>query len=283
MLPLRFCLVAALSICGLQADALLYSIGADSSGIPRSFTAITPAGTAQPVFDLGDGSVAFLGGIAFHAPSNLFYAIANDSSGNSNLVSFSISGGGTFTSIASLGQGFLSGLTFGGAADQLFAISTDSFGQSILNTITVTGVVTPIGILGVGFYGGLSYRSDDGLLYAISGDSFGVQRQFHSIDSATAGATFLFSLGDGSSAFSGGVAWDASSGLFYVIANDSFGTSTLQSFTLSGDSSRTVISPIGVGFGNAALTLAPVAIPEPATWMLCALFAAVFGLRIRAR
>lgn len=275
------CALAVFSICDLCAGPLLYSVGPDSSGVPRDFTSITGTGVATPLFKLGDGSLGFNGGLAFDPAANLFYGIANDSFGNSSLVSFSLGGGGAFTNIGSLGQGFFSGLAYDTTADQFFAIATDSTGQSSLNSVSSIGGVTPVGVLGTGFNGGLTFRPSDGLLYAFSADSSGVQRQFQAINPATAAAMLLFTAGDGSATFNGGVAYDAASDRFFVIANDSMGVSTLESFTLAGSGTLTPISGIGGGYGNVALALAPEPVPEPSTWLIIAPL--VIGLVLRAR
>lgn len=121
------------------------------------------------------------------------------------------------------------------------------------------------------------------MLYGFSGDLLGVQREFQSIDPTTAGATWLFELGDGSASFSGGVAFSPQDALFYVISNDWSGASTLQRFTLAG--TLTPISPIGGGFWNVGLAVGT-PIPEPSLWLplAAALMAGVLvRMRLRAR
>lgn len=71
-----FLVFGFLSAASLHAD--LYSIGMGASGAPNNFTSITGTGVATPLFDLGDGFLAFNGGLAYHAGSDLFYGIAND-------------------------------------------------------------------------------------------------------------------------------------------------------------------------------------------------------------
>ncbi|MCC6235133.1 MAG: hypothetical protein IT580_20990 [Verrucomicrobiales bacterium] len=102
------------------------------SFVPRSFTSITEMGTVAPLFDLGDGSLALNGGLAYRGSNGLFYGIANDSFGNSSLVSFSLLGGGALTTVGALGRGFLSGLAYDSTGDLLFAISNDWMGSSTL-------------------------------------------------------------------------------------------------------------------------------------------------------
>jgi hypothetical protein len=245
--------------------SILYTVGPDSSFVPRSFTSITEAGVASPLFDLGDGSLGITGGVAYRAATNQFYAIANDSVGNSSLVSFSLAGAGAYTMIGSLGQGYVSGLAYSSAEDRLYAISTDSLGQSNLNWLSFAGAVNSVGVLGTGFNGGLAFRPSDGLLYAISGDAVGVQRAVQSVNPGTAAATLMFQLGDGSAAFTGGLAF-SSADLFYTISSDWMGNSTLQSFTLGGGAgSLTPVAGIGGGFWNAGLADVT-EVPEPSLW-----------------
>lgn len=277
-----FVVFGFLSAALLRAD--LYSIGIGASGAPNNFTSITGTGVATPLFDLGDGSLAFNGGLAYHAGSDLFYGIANDWLGNSSLVSFSASGGGASTTIGALGQGFVSGLAYSSTEDRLYAISTSSSGSSVLNWIDFAGAVHEAGDLGTGFNGGLTFRVSDGLLYAFSGGaSGGVQREFKSIDPSSASVTDLFELGDGSFSFSGGVAYNPHDGLFYAVSNDWSGASTLQSFTLDGPGSLNTISGIGGGYWNVGLAERPVAMPEPHSWETLALTLFMLGILLRLR
>ncbi len=274
--------VAAACFAGsVSAGPLLYAIGPDSTGSgPGGFYSITTVGTATWLFDFSDPTLGFNGGLAFNPGDNLFYAIANDSLGNSSLVSFGGGGGGAFTTIGPLGQGFMSGLAYNSSDGYLYGVSSDLLGQSSLSRIDLSGSVALIGVLGTGFYGGLTFRPSDSLLYGFSGDPGGVQREFQSIDPTTAVATWLFELGDGSASFSGGVAFRPQDGLFYVISNDGSG-STLQTLTLAG--TLTPISPIGGGFWNVGLAAAT-PIPEPSLWLpLAAALMAGLLVRMRAR
>ncbi len=54
------------------------SAASGASAAPNNFTSITGTGVATPLFDLGDGSLAFNDGLAYHAGSDLFHGIAND-------------------------------------------------------------------------------------------------------------------------------------------------------------------------------------------------------------
>jgi hypothetical protein len=275
-----FLLVFAACFARSVSAGPLYAIGPDStlSG-PGGFYSISTSGVAAWLFDFANPTLGFNGGLAFNPGNNLFYAIANDSQGNSTLVSFGGGGGGAFTTIGPLGQGFISGLAYNSSDGYLYGISSDWLGQSSLSQISLSGVVSPVGAVGIGFYGGLTFRPSDGLLYGFSGDPGGVQREFQSIDPATAVATWQFELGDGSASFSGGVAWVSADGLFYVISNDGSG-STLQTLTPTG--TLIPISGIGGGFWNVGLAAAALPIPEPSLWLPLAA-ALMAGLLVRMR
>ncbi|MBI3681032.1 MAG: PEP-CTERM sorting domain-containing protein [Acidobacteria bacterium] len=266
------------------ADGLtLYSIGPDTDPVfpvPRSLYSMTAGGAATRLFDLGNGSLGFNGGLAFDPGSDLFYSIANDGFGSSSLVSFSLAGGASLQTIAPLGSGFASGLAYDTSDGFLYAISNDGSGNSTLNRISTGGVVSALGSLGMGFYGGLTFRPADGLLYAFSADVFGVQRAFNSITPVASPTVITpFLLGDGSESFNGGFAFSEQGGLFYAISNDWLGASRLQTFTLNGG-----LAPVGGipgGFINVGLVaVAPV--PEPSSWLLV-VTCLVAGLLVRRR
>ncbi len=90
-------------------DGKLYAIAGDSFGVMRSVFEIDIATVvANYLFDLGDGSLGFNGGLAYDDAADLFYVIGNDSSVNSALYSFTLAGTGTLAAIdGSFGQGFL--------------------------------------------------------------------------------------------------------------------------------------------------------------------------------
>jgi hypothetical protein len=92
-------------------DGLLYAIAGDASGVMRSVVAIdiSAATPASYLFDLGDGSLGFNGGLAYDDAANLFYVVGNDFMANSTLFSFTLAGGGSDLAAigASFGQGFL--------------------------------------------------------------------------------------------------------------------------------------------------------------------------------
>src|ERR1700730_4851498 len=84
---------------GLQAS-VLYSFGPDAGNNPRSFTSIdTQTSAALPLYNTNDLNDGFNGGVTFRQSTGLFYAILNDSLGNSSLISFKLRGGGTFANL----------------------------------------------------------------------------------------------------------------------------------------------------------------------------------------
>lgn len=275
------CFLVSGFLCATSLSAEFFSIGPDASFIPRGFTSITETGTVTPLFDLGDGSLALNGGLAYRGSDGLFYGIANDFSGNSSLVSFSLLGGGALTTIGTLGPGFSSGLAYNSADDLLYAISNDWMGLSTLHSIDFTGSLNVIGSLGVGFYGGLTFRPSDGKLYAFAADSWGAQRRFMSVDPGSAAATELFELGAATISFNGGVAYNSHDGRFYTISNDMTGSSELWRFALAGPGSLSLGSGIGGGFWNVGLAEKPAAVPEPGSWGTAAAALALLMLRLR--
>jgi len=246
----------------LDASPLLYSIGPDNSGVPRSFNSISvPGNLATFLFNLGDGSLGFNGGLAFRPTDGLFYAIANDGAGASSLVSFS-GQGGPITPLFSLGSGYVGGLTLDENDGFFYAISLDNIGFSTLDKIDIGGnTASPLFGLGFGFDGGLTFNPGAGLFYAISADGNGVPRLVNSISLGGA-VTSLFPLGDGSLGFNGGLDFSPGENLFYVISNDGLGASTLDSFSLAGPNTLTPRLAIGGGFNNVGLTGVEAA-PDP--------------------
>jgi hypothetical protein len=243
------------------ANAELFSIAGDDQGVPRDFHEIsTNTSTTTQLFPLGDSSIGFNGGLTFNPGDGLFYAVRNDSDGNSALTLFSLAGPGTLSEVFSLGVGFNGGLAFNPADGFFYAISNDVSGASTINRIdSLNTSVTPLFGLGVGFNGGLTYNADDGLLYAVSNDELG-SSTLQQISVAGSSVMPQFALGIG---FYGGVAYDPDTNFFYAIASDSNGNSTLFQATTGG-----IVTPsfaIGSGFNNAGL-----AVPEPsALALLC--------------
>jgi hypothetical protein len=260
-----------LATTGAHADDTLYSFGPDGDGIGRVFT---PVQLASPGVTLGDGTVAFNGGLAWSSADNAMYAIENDSNGQSFLTSFSPSAPASLSAPVALGQGFLGGLAFDTVAAQLYAIGSDAFGESTFYSVGPSGAVA-LGSLGTGFYGGLTYDTADHDFYAIGADDSFEPRRVSRID-VSGGApvvTTVFDLGDGSVGFLGGIAWDAANARFVTIGSDSVGDSSLYSFSLGGADTLADLGSVGPGFVDAGLAFSsatPVvpSIPEPSTAVL---------------
>lgn len=89
-------------------DGKLYAISTDVLGVPRVLNAITlgPTPTVAPLFSLGDGSLAFNGGLAYNALGDVFYAVSNDASFASTLNTFTLAGAGAFDVVGAIGVGF---------------------------------------------------------------------------------------------------------------------------------------------------------------------------------
>jgi hypothetical protein len=264
---------ALLNTPGAWADPALYSIGSDANGVGRMLNEVTSSTTGV---GLGDGTVAFNGGLAYSATESQFYAIENDSFGQSYLTSFGLGMPGALSTPVSLGAGFLGGLALDTTSASLYAIGSDFLGNSTLYSVGSSGA-TAVDAIGVGFFGGLTYDKADNSFYAIGADDSFVQRRVSRIDlsGGSATVTTLFDLGDAGTAFNGGLAYDAATSSFSVIGNDSFGNSALYSFTSAGAASLTSLQSIGVGFLNAGLVIAPAGafiatpVPEPSTAALC--------------
>jgi hypothetical protein len=261
---------------GLQAS-VLYSFGPDTFNDPRSFTSInTQTSTAGSLYNMNDVNDGFNGGVTFRPSNGLFYAIINDSSFNSSLISFSLGGGGAFTNLQSIGVGFSGGLTFDTADGNFYAISLDSFGFSTLNKINLGGATNALFGLGNGFNGGLTFDSLDGNLYAISNDNSGNS----TLNRITLGGSVTGLSGTLGTGFLGGVVYDRATNSFFALDNDSLGNSTLDKIIVSGSSvvSVATLFTVGAGFVNAGLT-EPV--PEPSTLWLFACGAAMILVRRR--
>lgn len=297
---MRVLTASALSLAlaaGLVPQAMAaptYAFGPDGLGAGRVFSTVAP-GTATPLAALGDGSVAFNGGLAYSAGTSRFFAIGNDGFGSSSLVSFSAAAPGVFSLNQSLAVGgFTGGLALNGST--LYAVSTDPSGASALYSMDLSGGnLNLVGALSGALYTGLAYDPDDGHLYGIAADAFGVGRSLRRI-SLAGGVTDdeVFQLGDGSAAFNGGLAYDDQSDLFQVIANDMLANSSLMAFDLSGAASLSALgASFGAGYLNAGLALGPDGgggggggggrLPEPPTPALLAALALVWRAARRMR
>jgi hypothetical protein len=285
MLPKLYIGAVALTLTQLSSGGLqaipLYSFGPDNMNQPRSFTAIdTQNSTAQPLYNMNDLNDGFNGGVTFRASDNLFYAVINDSFGNSSLVSFALAGGGAFNTVQAIGTGFFGGLTFDKANGNFYGVGLDALGNSTLYRIALGGPTTSVRSLGLGFNGGLTFDQTDQNLYAISNDSQG-NSTLNRISLAGGGSVTALSGGLGSG-FLGGVAYDGASNSFYAIVNDVLGNSSLDQIIVSGSSvvSETSLFSVGSGFVNAGLTGAD-SVPEPSTLWLFAGGVSILLLRRR--
>jgi len=269
-----------LSSGGLRAIPL-YSFGPDNMNDPRSFSVFdTQNSTSQSLYNMNDLNNGFNGGLTFRSSDGLFYAIINDSLGNSSLISFALGAAGAFNTLQTVGTGFFGGLAFDQANGGFYGIGLDSLGNSTLYQITLGGLTTSVLSLGFGFNGGLTYDPIDGNLYAISNDSQG-NSTLNRISLAGGGSVSALSGGLGSG-FLGGVAYDAASNSFYAIANDALGNSSLNEIFVAGSSvvSEASLFTVGSGFVNAGLTGAD-SVPEPSTLWLFAGGATILLLRRR--
>lgn len=286
-------LALALGAAAPARAAPTYTFGPDGQGIGRVFGTVAP-GTATPLATLGNGAVAFNGGLAYSQTAGRFFAIGNDGLGNSSLVSFTAAAPGSFTVNQPLAvAGFTGGLAVNG--NLLYAVATDVTGISSLYSMDLTGgSLNLLGELGGTLYAGLAYDTDDGLLYGIAADPSGVARSVRRIHVAGGVSdTELFQLGDGSQAFNGGLAYDDQTDLFNVIANDMTASSGLMSFDLTGAASLAALGgSFGSGYVNAGLAIGPPGgggggggghtLPEPATSALLLALALAWATARRA-
>jgi hypothetical protein len=266
------------------AGVLLYSVGPDGYSIPdRLFSFSSSDNTHETwVWDLGNGSLGFNGGLTYRAANGSLYAVANDYLGNGELVNFGLDGRG-LTSILALtsGVGWYGGLSAGPADNVFYAIGTawDTGVPAIYQINPASSAVNRLFNVGdgaLGFNGGLTYDSKDGLFYAIAADGSGASF-LYSIDTGTSSVTPItaVTLGTG---YTGGIAYDAND-VFFAIQNDSDGYSSLQKITLGTDPSVSNVYgfswPDNWGYWNAGLTFGPEngpqPIPEPATGLLVGL------------
>jgi hypothetical protein len=247
----------------LFAAPLLYSVSGDLSGVQRVLEKLDAGTSVTPLTVLGDGSTAFNGGLVYRPGDDLLYAIENDDTNMSTLVSMSTAG--TLTPFQlQLGEGFIGGLTFD-PTDQLFYAIGSMRGLQALYSIDITGpgTVNMLFLLSGGLYnGGLAYHAGDDGLYTIFQDD-NANSSLGKIDLSTQVVTPAggLTLGQG---FYGGLASDGTQ--FYAISTDSNADSTLWKFQ-PGDGSPTQI--MGVGQGYYAAGLAVTQTPEPGRLWLC--------------
>lgn len=256
--PITTITLAALSLLAsapIEA-AILYSFSAPN-GAYNYLNSIETGGAVSSLFALGDGSVSYNGGLAYRPTDSTFFAIGNDFAGNSSFVSFTSSGSGSLTSLASLGTGFLGGLAFNSADQRFYAIASDFAGNSSLYSFADDGVLSAPQPLGAGFYGSLTYNAGDGLLYAIGAGQGGVQNGLYSIDPLGVGpTTLLFSLGGGSTDYGAGLAWDPDNSQFYTLGFDGFNPFSLATFSLAGSNTLAPVASLPPTFFRGLVLLA---------------------------
>jgi len=288
---------AALLLCPfLYSAPLLVSISGDTqtgplNGVPREVNQISTAGSsAVDLFDLGDGSQGFLGGLAYRASDGLLYSIANDGLGNNTFVNFSAAGSGAFTPAADfLPDGFYYALTYNPLGDVFYALYTQFLGYVTFVQIDAAAeTVTPIfdHYPGAAFgVGGMTW-GPSGLQGLFLNDQF----QFQIFDVDLAGQQ-LNAVGQGFNAYlPGGFYYDPVGSAYYAIAVDNNAEGALVTLdpTTGG-----VAGQFGIGQGYYYSNLTSTgnqltdgdgsgpgdgaAVPEPATWVLIASGAALLA------
>jgi len=143
------------------------------------------------------GTQAFTGGLTYNAADSFFYALANDSNGDSELYRIDV-GGNSITALTSqLGPGYTGGLTLNSADGNLYAIRNDELGVSSLEKFVISGNTatfsTVFDSFGMGFNGGLFANGSS--FYALGSDMFGLGN-LQNLDSAGA-LSGLFDTGYG--------------------------------------------------------------------------------------
>lgn len=254
-----FFLLSLLAGGGLQASPILYTLQADDWGTPRQLVSIDASGGGPlSVATLGDGSLAFNGGLVYRSDTGRFYAVANDGTfTSSTLYSFGLDGNLTVEKI--LGDNFFGGLAWDGSVFYVFG--GDVSDQTLYAYDPGADTVAPIGSTGAGIVGGLAWDGIGGVLYGISLAPFG-DSYLNQIDPSTGQATPLFLLGSG---FLGGIAVHGSD--LYSIADP--GSSHLYRFGPGGPAVQ--LQNLGEGFYSAGLVIGasgPSAVPEPSASLL---------------
>jgi hypothetical protein len=268
-----YCWALTLAVTSIsQGTPVLYSIGGDAFGIPRRLTSMDPgASTTSVLFDLGTTADGF-SGLTYRASTDEFFAVHDDGSGNSTLVSFQLSGGGAFTSVLALvvagSPAFNGGMVYDSADGDFYGIANSSLGNSNFYRIdTATSTITRLfEVLGQGYTGGVTYNAATDSFYAIQNDASGNSTlQLFTVVGNTGHRTLLFSnFGVG---FYGGLSFDATGTNLYALNSDVFAASSLNQINAGAPTS---LMGVGDGFSNAGLTLGPAEVPEPASFALVA-------------
>jgi hypothetical protein len=255
----RFLLAAGvllLSISPANANVIFASISGDPTNgfVPDQFSSVDKdQQTVTTVATLGDGSLAFNGGLAYGSGGTLF-AIANDFTGAGSL--YTIQPDGTLALVGSaggLGFGFLGGLTYDTQNSTLYAAVTDNLGNTTLDSISNSGTPTALGqSIGTG-YSGLAFDSANNSFYGIGNDNSGQSTLYD------------FTLGNSPAAVSvlgfgfGALTYDVADDLLFALDPVNNAGAQLYSVTPAGSESGPLFT-LGDGFVELA---APA--PEPAS------------------
>lgn len=284
---LIFCFATTLS-----AAPLLYSLGT-GDGMVYSLVEFDRRGNETTLFGVGLG---YNGGLAFDPSANSFYAIYNDMSGLSNMVS--ITWDGVIENAMPLGEGFYGGLTYAGAPGQFWAVGAGRDGvQNHLYSIDLPGAsvagVTQLGDGDTSFDGGITTIPDliHGTSLALIGVSYLERGQFTNLYTYSP-LTDRFAL-DGiyrSLIFpaAGGLAADWGRLNYWAIAID---PETFQPILVNFDGAG-VNTQFTLTQAYSGLTYAerqgdppppPNPIPEPGTWLTAAAGATLIACLARRR
>ncbi|MBM3766825.1 MAG: hypothetical protein FJW32_15660 [Acidobacteria bacterium] len=267
---MKLLLFAATAAIGC-AGPILYTIGADPSGVPNQLVRVdTNTASVVTVTTIGDGATSFAGGIqAFTATG--FGGFATDSNGLAGIVQYDTSGIVSFS--LALGT-FQPGGIFIDFANILgYWVENDSNGN--------WKIATPSTLASGGgeLASGLAVDTASSTLYLVLNDSQGNSRLL-GLDAATGTETANVSLGVG---FYGGVAFDPAVALFYLIASNSQGEATLYNYSLGGPPPTPLFSLGTQGFQFAALTVAVEDVPEPSAWLITLVGLGTLSAWVRTR
>lgn len=274
-----------------MAAPILVAISGDTQqgpllGVPRQVNQFNPAvPAAGEVFDLGNGSQGFIGGLTYRPTDGLLYSIYNDGFGGNTLAAIPHNGGGIYDSFASfLPDGFFYGLTYLLSMDRFYALYTQGLGFVTFMEIDAVGqTATPVfdyaPAWGLGL-GGMTWGPSG--LEGLFTDAQGMWH-IHQIDlnghqvTAT-GQSFGGYL-------SGGFYYDPTAGSYYAIDLDFSSNGTLVTLD-PGTGGVNPLFGVGQGYYYAAMTSigdeiagegpdedpddTPGQTPEPSTWAMCA-------------
>lgn len=196
-----------------SAGTIFYSIGANDFGQPVRVVAIDPAAsTATPLFDLQSATATF-SGLTYDSVNGQFYAVMDDGSGSSTMVTFSPAGGGAYSTVMSLNPGTINPLDFNGGLvydsfdSYFYSMANSADGSSFLYRIDVAGNALTLltEALPLSFNGGLTVNDQTSLLGMLNGSDATASVYQFALGQSSAFASGLYS-GIGM-AFYGGLAW----------------------------------------------------------------------------